>query len=54
MYFDLSMQFIQYLDTLEEPTKAIVSVCVYIGLPLLCIVLYFLDKKIERIKMIKE
>lgn len=46
MYIDLSMQFIQYLNTLEEPTKAIVSLAVCVGLPLVCIILYILDKEI--------
>ena len=51
MYLDSAIKLNQYISTLEEPTKFFVCFGIYVGLPLLCVVLYLLDKKIEKFKI---
>ena len=51
MYVDFAIWFNSYVATLQEPTKGIVLLSFYIGLPLLCVFLYCLDKKIEEKKI---
>ena len=51
MYVDFAIWFNSYVATLQEPIKEIVLLSFYIGLPLLCVFLYCLDKKIEEKKI---
>ena len=51
MYVDFAIWFNSDVATLQEPTKGIVLLSFYIGLPLLCVFLYCLDKKIEEKKI---
>ena len=43
MYVDFAIWFNSYVATLQEPTKEIVLLSFYVGLPLLCVFLYCLD-----------
>lgn len=51
MYVDFAIWFNSYVATLQEPTKEIVLLSFYVGLPLLYVFLYCLDKKIEEKKI---
>lgn len=45
MYFDMTMQSAQYINTLEEPAKILIYLFIYVEIPLICIILYVFDKK---------
>ena len=51
MYVDFAIWFNSYVATLQEPIKEIVLLSFYIGLPLLCVFLYCLDKKKKKKKI---
>ena len=50
MFSDMSFQLYQYLETLNETTRVLVLFAFFVGIPLLCILLYVLDKKIKEYK----
>ena len=46
MYIDLVLKINQAIIELEEPIKFLCYLSLYIGIPLLCVVLYYIDNKI--------
>lgn len=50
MYLDFAIWFNNYVETLGEPTKMFVYLAFYVCLPLLCVALHYLDKKMEKTK----
>lgn len=47
MFSEYSLQFTQYINGLQGTPKVLVLLGLYIGVPLLMVVLYMLNKKIE-------
>ena len=47
MFSEYSMQFTQYINGLQGTPKVIALLGLYIGVPLLIVVLYILNEKIE-------
>lgn len=50
----MAIQVNQFIDSLQEPYKLLCYLGLYVGIPILCIVLYFLDKKLTKIKYVKK
>ena len=46
MFLDTAIQINQYIGSLQEPARAVVTLLFYVGLPLLCVFLYWLDNKL--------
>lgn len=44
MLVDTAIQFNQYMNSLEEPKRAIIVIALSIGIPLLLVFLYWLDE----------
>lgn len=47
MYIDLVLKINQDIMQLEEPIRLLCYLSIYIGIPLLCVVLYYIDNKIS-------
>lgn len=50
MFFEQYIQLNQWLETLQEPQRFLALLGIMCGLPLLCIVLLYIDKIIEEVK----
>lgn len=46
MYIDIILKINQAIMELEEPIRLLCYLSLYIGIPLLCVVLYYIDNKI--------
>lgn len=47
MYIDIILKINQAIMELEEPIRLLCYLSLYIGIPLLCVVLYYIDNKIS-------
>lgn len=50
MFFEQYIQLNQWLETLQEPQRFFAFIGIMCGVPLLCIVLWYIDKRIEEVK----
>lgn len=50
MYLEQIIQFNDYITSLTEPNRFLMYLLIYVGLPLLCVVLLYIDKNIEKKK----
>lgn len=47
MYLEQTLQLLQWIDTLQEPQKLTMYLLIYLGLPLLLIILLWLNNKVQ-------
>ena len=47
MYLDYAVKLNEFIYNLQEPQRFLMYMLLYVGLPLLCVLLYAVDKKIH-------
>lgn len=47
MYLDVAIKINEFISNLQEPQRFLMYMLIYIGIPLLCMLLYKADKKIH-------
>lgn len=50
MMIDSALALNQYINSLQEPSRFFAFMGIYVGLPILCLLLLLLDKKLQEIK----
>lgn len=47
MYLDVAIKINEFISNLQEPQRFLMYMLIYIGIPLLCMLLYKADKKMH-------